>query len=260
MTRAYSLCGTLDEAAALKKEIAFFSAVKAAIVKSTTVDRKLSEADKQSALKRILDNAILSEGVTDLFALAGIDKPNIGLLSDEFLDEVRNMPAKNLAVELLEKLMRDEIKAHTRTNVVQQKKFSDRLMESLRKYHNRAVETAQVIEELIQMAKDFQEAMERNEDLGLNPDEIAFYDALAENPEVLRVMGDDILKKLASELTEKLRKNTSVDWQVRESVRAKMRLLIKRLLRKYKYPPDGQDEAVARVVEQAEALADFWSE
>lgn len=260
ITRAFSLCGTLDEAAAMKTEIAFFSAVKAAIVKYTSVDKKLTEAEKHSALKRILDNAVVAEGVADIFALAGIDKPNIGLLSEEFLDEVRNMPAKNLAVELLEKLMRDEIKAHTRTNVVQQKKFSERLMESLRKYHNRAIETAQVIEELIQMAKEFKEAMERNEALGLNYDEIAFYDALAEKPEVLRQMGDDTLKKLASELTEKLRQNTSVDWQVRESVRAKMRLLIKRLLRKYKYPPDGQDEAVTRVIEQAEALADAWSE
>lgn len=259
ITRAFSLCGTLDEAAELKMEIAFFSAVKAAIVKYTTVDRKLTEAEKHSALKRILDNAVVSDGVADIFALAGIDKPNIGLLSDEFLDDVRNMPAKNLAVELLEKLMRDQIKARTKTNVVQQKKFSDRLLESLRKYHNRAVATAQVIEELIQMAKDFQEAMQRNEDLGLNYDEIAFYDALAEKPEVLREMGDDTLKKLAAELTEKLRQNTSVDWQVRESVRAKMRLLIKRLLRKYKYPPEGQDEAVTRVIEQAEALASEWS-
>ena len=155
ITRAFSLCGTLDQAAVMKTEIAFFSAVKAAIVKYTSVDKKLSKAKKYSALKRILDNAIISEGVADIFALAGIDKPNIGLLSEEFLDEVRNMPAKNLAVELLEKLMRDQIKAHTRTNVVQQKRFSERLVESLRRYYNRAIETAQVIEELIQRAKFF---------------------------------------------------------------------------------------------------------
>lgn len=259
MTRAFSLCGTLDEAAALKREIAFFSAIKAAIVKYTSVDRKLSEAEKHSALKRILDNAVVAEGVSDIFALAGIDKPNIGLLSEAFLDDVRNMPVRNLAVELLEKLLRDGIRAHTRTNVVQQKKFSERLMASLRKYHNRAIETAQVIEELIQMAKAFQEAMARHEALGLSDDEIAFYDALAERPEVLRKMGDDNLKKLAAELTEKLRQNTSVDWQVRESVRARMRLLVKRLLRKYKYPPEGQEEAVSRVLEQAEALAHEWS-
>jgi type I restriction enzyme R subunit len=259
ITRAFSLCGTLDEAAALRREIAFFSAVKAAIVKYASVDQKLSEVERHSSLRRILDNAVVSEGISDVFALAGMDRPNIALLSDEFLDQVRNMPARNLAVEILEKLMRDAIKARTRTNVVQQKKFSERLMKALRKYHNRAIETAQVIEELIRMAKEFQEAMARNEELGLSVDEIAFYDALAERPEVLRTMGDNTLKRLATELTEKLRHNTSVDWQVRESVRAKMRLLIKRLLRKYKYPPEGQSAAVNRVIEQAEALANAWS-
>lgn len=194
--------------------------------------------------------------MADIFELAGLQKPNIGLLSKEFLEEVRAMPQKNLAVELLEKLLRDEIKAHTRTNVVLHKKFSDRLMETLRKYHNRAIETAQVIEELLQMASDFKDALNRNEQLGLNPDEVAFYDALAERPEVLRAMGDATLKQLAVELTEQLRKNTTVDWQVRDSVRARMRILIKRLLKKYKYPPDGQEEAVVRVLQQAETLAD----
>lgn len=259
ITRAFAQCGTLDEAAQLRTEIAFFSAVKAAIVKYTTVDRKLTEAQKNSALRQILDNAVVSDGVTDIFALAGIDKPNIGLLSPEFLEEVRNMPQKNLAVELLEKLLRDEVKAHARTNVVLQKKFGERLLETLRKYHNRAIETAQVIEELLKMAEDFKQALNRNEALGLSTDEVAFYDALTERPEVLREMGDRTLKMLATELTQQLRNSTSVDWQVRDSVRAKMRLLIKRLLRKYKYPPDGQDEAVIRVLEQAEELADEWS-
>lgn len=259
ITRAFALCGTLDAAAALRTEIAFFSAVKAAIVKYTTVDRKLTEAEKHSALRRILDNAIQSDGVADIFALAGLKKPNIGLLSPEFLEDVRNMPQKNLAVELLEKLLRDEIKAHTRTNVVLHKKFGDRLVETLRRYHNRAIETAQVIEELLRMAGDFKEAISRNEALGLTPEEVAFYDALAEKPEVLREMGDVTLKQLATELTEQLRNSTTVDWQVRESVRAKMRILIKRLLKKYKYPPEGQDDAVARVLEQAETLADVWS-
>lgn len=280
ITRAFAHCGTLDEAEAVRTEIAFFSAVKAAIVKYTSVDRKLSEAEKNSALRQILDNAVISEGVVDLFELAGLQKPNIGLLSPEFdlrpranppgdlwssmslrsiLEDVRNMPQKNLAVELLEKLLRDEIKSHTRTNVVLQKKFGDRLLETLRKYHNRAIETAQVIEELLLMANDFKDALDRNQDLGLNLDEIAFYDALAERPEVLRTMGDDTLKKLAVELTEKLRNSTTVDWQVRESVRAKMRILIKRLLKKYRYPPEGQEAAVDRVIEQAETLADEWS-
>jgi type I restriction enzyme R subunit len=259
ITRAFALCGTLDEAEELRTEIAFFGAVKAAIVKYTTVDRKLTEAEKHSALRRILDNAVVSEGVEDIFALAGLKKPNIGLLSKEFLEDVRAMPQKNLAVELLEKLLRDEIKAHTRTNVVLQKKFGDRLLDALRKYHNRAIETAQVIEELLKMAGDFKEALSRNEELGLSSDEIAFYDALAERPEVLKTMGDATLKQLATELTEQLRKSTTVDWQVRDTVRAQMRILIKRLLRKYKYPPEGQEEAVATVLRQAEALADVWS-
>lgn len=259
ITRAFALCGTLDAAAALRTEIAFFSAVKAAIVKYTTVDRKLSDADRNSALRRILDNAVISDGVIDVFALAGINKPNIGLLSQAFLDEVRNMPQKNLAIELLERLLRDDITAHTRTNVVLQKTFSERLAEALRKYHNRAIETAQVIEELLKMATDFKAALSRHDNLGLTTDEIAFYDALAERPEVLRALGDSTLKKLAQELTEQLRQSTSVDWKVRDSIRAKMRILLKRLLRKYKYPPEGQDEAVVRVIEQAEALADSWS-
>lgn len=260
ITRAYSLCATLDEAAEVRLEIAFFTAIRAVLVKHTTVDRKRTEESKNSALKQILDNALVSEGVTDIFALAGVERPNIGLLSDEFLDDVRKMPAKNLAVELLERLMRDEIKSSTRGNVVQEKKFSDRLLETIREYHNRAIETQQVIEELVAMAKDFKAAIERNDALGLNPDEIAFYDALAERPQVLEQMGDATLKKLAMELTEKLRQSTSVDWQVRDSVRAQMRLLIKRLLRKYKYPPEGQEAAVALVLQQAEALADAWTE
>ncbi len=259
MTRAFSLCSTLDEAKKFKIEIAFFTAVKAAIVKSTSVDRKLTDADRESALKAILDNAVVSEGVADIFELAGIEKPNVGLLSEEFLEDVRNMPYENLAVNLLEKLIKDGIKSRAKTRVVQQKKYSERLNESLRKYHNRAIETAQVIEELIKMAKDFQASMERDESLGLSPDEVAFYDALAERPDILEKMGDETLKQLACALTEELRKSATVDWKKRESVRAKMRLLIKRLLRKYRYPPKGQESAIARVIEQAETLADQWA-
>jgi type I restriction enzyme R subunit len=259
LSLAYSLCATLDEVAGIHHEIAFFAAIKAALLKYTSVERKRTEDEKNSALKQILDNAIVADGVTDIFALAGLQKPNLGLLSEEFLEDVRKTPLKNLALELLERLLRDEIRAHTRNNLVQEKKYTDRLLEALRKYHNRAIETAQVIEELIAMAKDFQDALKRNESLHLSHDEIAFYDALAERPEVLRQMGDQTLRLLAAELTEKLRESTTVDWQVRESVRAKMRILIKRLLRKYKYPPEGQEEAVALVLQQAEALADSWS-
>lgn len=259
VAKAYSLCGTLDEAAALRKEIAFFSAIKAAITKFTTVDKKRSTEEKNSALKQILDNAIVADGVADIFALAGLDKPNIGLLSDEFLEDVRQMESRNLAVELLEKLLRDEIKARARNNVVQEKKYGDRLLETLRKYHNRAIETAQVIEELIQMAKEFQAVLEREAALGLGQDEIAFYDALANNESAVRELGDDILKKIAIEITEKLRASTTVDWQVRESVRAKLRILVRRCLQKWKYPPDQQADAVELVLKQAESLSNEWS-
>ncbi|WP_447778380.1 type I restriction endonuclease subunit R [Pseudomonas chlororaphis] len=259
ISKAFALCGTLDEAGDYRKEIAFYSAVKAVITKYTTVDKKLNEEETNSALKQILDNAVVADGVADIFELAGLDKPNIGLLDDAFMADVRAMKSKNLAVELLEKLLRDEIRSHTRSNVVQEKKYSDRLLESLRKYRNRAVETAQVIEELIAMAKEFQEALKRHEALGLNEDELAFYDALANNESAVRELGDEVLKKIAHELTGRLRSSTTVDWQVRDSVRAKLRNLVRITLRRYKYPPDTADEAIELVLKQAEVLSESWS-
>ncbi|MCD6654385.1 MAG: type I restriction endonuclease subunit R [Sulfurovum sp.] len=257
LTKAFSLCGTLDEAKAHKEEIAFFQAVKAVIQKAGTATP--TKKDPNKAIKQIIDNALISEGVEDIFSLVGLEKPNIGILSDEFLEDVANMPHKNLAVELLERLLRDDIKAKTRNNVVQEKKFSDRLQATLGKYHNRAIETAKVIEELIQMAKDFAKAAKHGEELGLSFDELAFYDALAENESALREMGDEVLKKIAQELTSKLRSSVSVDWQKRESVRAKMRNMIRIILRRYKYPPDKQAQAMDMVMRQAEVLSDEWS-
>ncbi|RGD89071.1 type I restriction endonuclease subunit R [Acinetobacter sp. SWAC57] len=259
INKAFSLCSTLDEAKNLHKEIAFYSAIKAVISKHTSVDRKLSQAEKDSTLKQILDNAVIADGVTDVFAMCGLDKPNIGLLSDEFLEDVRQMPYRNLAVELLEKLLNDGIKAKTRNNVVQEKRFSDRLQETLRKYNNRAIETSQVIEELIQMAKEFQAEMQREAALGLNPDEIAFYDALANNESAVRELGDDTLKQIAREITEKLRKSTTVDWQVRDSVRAQLKILVRRTLQRWKYPPDKAAEAIELVMKQAEQLSNAWT-
>ncbi|MCH7312025.1 type I restriction endonuclease subunit R [Acinetobacter sp. ANC 4805] len=259
INKAFSLCSTLDEAKNLHKEIAFYSAIKAVISKHTSVDRKLSQAEKDSTLKQILDNAVIADGVTDVFAMCGLDKPNIGLLSDEFLEDVRQMPYRNLAVELLEKLLNDSIKAKTRNNVVQEKRFSDRLQETLRKYNNRAIETSQVIEELIQMAKEFQAEMQREASLGLNPDEIAFYDALANNESAVRELGDDTLKQIAREITEKLRKSTTVDWQVRDSVRAQLKILVRRTLQRWKYPPDKAAEAIELVMKQAEQLSNAWT-
>jgi len=212
-----------------------------------------------SALKQIIDNAIVADGVTDVFEMVGLDKPNIGLLSDEFLADVRNMPQRNLAMELLEKLLRDEIKARLKTDVVSEKKYSDRILETLRKYHNRAIETAQVIEELIALAKEMEEDLAQAEKLGLNSDEIAFYRALIQNESAVRELGDNNLRDLAKYVTEQLRKSTTVDWQVRDSVRAKLRNLVRRALKKWKYPPDAEKEAIELCLRQAEVLSNSWT-
>jgi type I restriction enzyme R subunit len=257
---AFTLCGTLDEAKAYSKEIAFFGAVKNAISKFTTIDKRRTDEEKNSALKQIIDNAIVADGVDDIFSLVGLDKPNIGLLSAEFMEDVANLKEKNLAVDLLEKLLRDEVKARMKTDVVSEKKYSDRIMETLRKYHNRAIETAQVIEELIKMAKDMADDAELAEKSGLNPDEIAFYRALIQNESAVKELGDDKLRSLAIFVTEQLRKSTTVDWQVRDSVRAKLRNLVRRALRKWKYPPDRADEAIELCLQQAEALSQSWSQ
>jgi type I restriction enzyme R subunit len=257
---AFTLCGTMDEAEEFSKEIAFFGAVKNAISKFTTIDKRRTDEEKNSALKQIIDNAIVADGVDDIFSLAGLDKPNIGLLSAEFMEDVANLEEKNLAVDLLEKLLRDEIKARMKTDVVSVKKYSERIMETLRKYHNRAIETAQVIEELIKMAKDMAEDAELAEKSGLNPDEIAFYRALIKNESAVKELGDDKLRSLAIFVTEQLRKSTTVDWQVRDSVRAKLRNLVRRALRKWKYPPDRADEVIELCLQQAEALSQSWSD
>ncbi len=259
INKAYTLCSTLDEVRPLKKEIAFFSAVKSAITKFTSVDKRRTDEEKNSALKQIIDNAVISEGVDDIFDLVGLDKPNIGLLSPEFLEDVAKIKEKNLAVDLLEKLLRDEVKARMKTDIVSQKKYSERILETLRKYHNRAIETAQVIEELIEMAKEMAADEEVAEKSGLNSDEIAFYRALIQNESAVKELGDNNLRELAIYVTAQLRKSTTVDWQVRDSVRAKLRNLVRRALRKWKYPPDEADEAVELCLKQAEALSQSWS-
>lgn len=258
LTKAYSLCNTMDEIQGYKNEIAFYSAIKAAFIKHSTVDKKRTDEERNTALKQILNNAVIAAGVDDIFTMVGLDKPNIGLLSEEFLEDVKNMKEKNLAVELLEKLLRDEVKARMKNDVVQEKKYSERIMSTLQKYHNRSIETAQVIEELIQWAKEMQEDGELLDKINLSVDEIAFYRALVDNESSVRELGDDNLRKLAIELTHQLRKSATVDWQKRDSVRARMRNLVRRLLRRWKYPPDAAEEAIKLVLEQAEVLADGW--
>jgi type I restriction enzyme R subunit len=258
MSKAFTLCCTLDEAKAVREEVAFFQAVKVLLTKKEISGKKKTDKTRELAIRQIIGAAVVSEEVVDIFQAVGLDKPNIGILDDEFLNDVRNLPERNLAVELLERLLEGEIKARFATNVVQQNKFSELLANVIQRYQNRSIETAQVMEELIQMAKKFKAAAERGADLGLNSDELAFYDALANNEESVRELGDETLKKIAHELAESLRNNVSVDWAVRDNVRAKLRLMVKRILRKYKYPPVKQEEAVQLVLEQAESLCGEW--
>ncbi|MGL4189607.1 MAG: type I restriction endonuclease subunit R [Sphaerotilus sulfidivorans] len=254
-SKAFALCCTLDEALAHRDELAFLQAVKAALTKFGSSGRKLSDEQKEHALRQIMSKAVVSAEVIDIFKAVGLNRPDIGVLSEEFLEDVRHMKERNLAVELLDRLLRDDIKARFKTNVVQQARFSELLQLSLQRYRNRAIETAQVIEELIEMAKTFHEAALQGDRLGLTPDELAFYHALATNEAAVRELGDATLKKIAVELTLKLRASVTVDWSVRETVRARLRVMVKTLLRRYKYPPDKQDEATEIVLKQAELLA-----
>ncbi|KTC77984.1 type I restriction endonuclease subunit R [Legionella brunensis] len=259
MSKAFSLCCTLDEARAVREEVAFMQAVKVILTKRDFTAKKRTNEERELAIRQIISSAVVSDEVVDIFDAVGLDKPNIGILDEEFLAEVRELPERNLAVELLERLLEGEIRTRFATNVIQEKKFSDLLVNTIKRYQNRAIETAQVMEELCDMAKKFKEAVNRGEELGLNEDELAFYDALANNETSVKELGDETLKKIAHELTENLRRNVSVDWSVRESVRAKLRLMVKRILRKYKYPPDKQEEAVELVLRQAESLSMAWS-
>ncbi|WP_022852665.1 type I restriction endonuclease subunit R [Thermodesulfatator atlanticus] len=250
LSKAFALAVPREEALKIRDEVAFFQSVKAALVKITRSGRTIS--DKEFAIRQIVSSALVPKGVIDLFEAAGLKKPDISILSDEFLAEVRNLPQKNLAVELLRKLINDEIKVRRRKNLVQARKFSELLEKTIRRYHNRAISTIEVIEELIKLAKEMREAYRRGEKLGLSEEELAFYDALETNDSAVKVLGDETLRKLARELVKTVRQNVTIDWTVRESARAKLRVMVKRLLRKYGYPPDKQEEATHTVLKQAE--------
>ena len=259
MSKAFSLCCTLDEAKAVREEVAFMQGVKVLLTKRELSTQRKNDEQRDLAIRQIISSAVVSDSVVDIFDAVGLDKPNIGLLDEEFLGQVKNLPEKNLAVELLERLLQGEIKSRFKSNVAQDKKFSDMLNGVITRYQNRAIETAQVMEELIQMAKKFREATKQGEVLGLTEDEVKFYDALANNESAVREMTDETLKKIAHELTENLRRNIKVDWNERESVRASLRLMVRRVLRKYKYPPDLQEAAIELVLQQAQALGDEWT-
>ncbi|RKG74105.1 type I restriction endonuclease subunit R [Corallococcus exercitus] len=260
LSRAFALAVPHEDALKVRDEVAFFQAVKAALVKRTAVDAR-PEEDLDQAIRQIVSRAVAaSEEVIDIFAAAGLKKPDISILSDEFLAEVRGLPQRNVALELLRKLLNDELKRRSRTNLVQSRTFSEMLERAVRSYRNRAIETAQVIEELIKLAEEMREAQARGEKLGLSDDELAFYEALGLNNAALQFMGEPVLKAMARELTEIIRRNVTIDWTQREAARAKLRTLVKRLLRKYKYPPDRQEAATQTVMEQAERLCETWAE
>jgi type I restriction enzyme R subunit len=253
LSAAFALAVPSDEALAIRDDVAFFQAVRAVLAKSAPGEPK-SDIELDHAIRQIVSQAVVSDEVVDIFAAAGLKKPDISILSDEFLAEVQHMPQRNLAVELLQKLLSGEIKTRRRKNLVQARSFAELLEQSIRRYQNRAIEAAQVIEELIQLAKEMNAADQRGEDLGLTAEEVAFYDALETNDSAVAVLGDETLRIIAHELVETVRKNVTIDWTIRENVRAQMRVLVKRILRKYGYPPDMQEKATKTVLEQAELL------
>ena len=258
LSQAFALTVPHKETHRIRDDVGFFQQVRAALFKaSPSVTRH--EEDLDLAVRQIVSRAVASEGVMDIFAAAGLEKPDISVLSDEFLAEVQGMPQRNLAVELLQKLLRGELSVRRRTNVVQARSFAEMLEQSLRRYQNRAIEAAQVIEELIQLAREMREASARGEKLGLNEDELAFYDALETNDSAVQVLGDETLRDIARELVETVRNNVTIDWTLRENVRAQLRVLVRRILRKYGYPPDKQEKATQTVLEQAEALSEGWA-
>jgi type I restriction enzyme R subunit len=258
LTKAFALAVPHESALAIRDDVGFFQTVRATLAKGVPGEHKTDD-EMEHAIRQIVSRAVVSGEVIDIFAAAGLKKPDISILSDEFLAEVRGMPQRNLAVELLQKLLKGEIRNRSRRNVVQARSFAELLEQAIRRYQNRAIETAQVIEELIQLAKDMRDANARGEELDLSEDELAFYDALEVNDSAVKVLGEPTLVKIARELVATVRKNVTIDWTVRENVRAQLRVIVKRILRKYGYPPDKQEKATQTVLEQAELLSAEWA-
>jgi type I restriction enzyme R subunit len=258
LSRAFALCAASDEATEIRDDVSFFQALQAALNKQSSSNRKTPE-QIDAAIRQLVSKAITTEGqVIDVFTAAGLPKPDISILSDQFLAEVRGLKHKNVAAELLEKLLKDELKVRSKRNLVQSQVFSEKLKKTLNAYHNRAISTMQVIEELIKLAKDLDAATKRGEDMGLTDDEIAFYDALASNDSAKQAMGDAKLKVIAAELISQVKKSVTIDWTLREGARAKIKVMVKRILNKHGYPPDLQEEAVKTVLAQAELLCAEW--
>lgn len=258
LNKAFALSVPDPKALAIRDELALFQEIRAALVKATGDEKGRSPDEIETAVRQLVSRSIASSEVMDIFKVAGMEKPDISILSDEFLEEVRALPQKNLALELLKKLINDEIRTRTKKNVVQAKSFAEMLEKAVRKYQNRAIEAAEIIQELIDIAHKMREAQSRGEKMGLTEDEVAFYDALADNESAIKVMGDENLKFLAQELVEKVKQNVSIDWTLRENARAQIRVMVKKILRKYGYPPDMEKKATELVLEQAEVLCKEW--
>ncbi len=258
LSQAFALAAPHKEAIGIRDDVAFFQAVRSVLAKRAAGEAR-PEEDLDHAVRQLVSRAVASDGVVDIFAAAGLKKPDISILSEEFLAEVRGMPQRNLAVELLRKLLKGELAVRRRKNVVQARSFAEMLERTLLRYRNRAVEAAQVIEELIQLARDLREANARGEKLGLSEDELAFYDALETNDSAVKVLGDKTLRDIARELVETVQSNVTIDWTLRENVRANIRRLVRRILRKHGYPPDKQEKATQTVLEQAEVLSAGWA-
>ena len=258
LSQAFALAVPHEDAIRIRDDVAFFQAVQSVLAKRAAANAR-PEEELDHAVRQIISRAVASEGMIDIFAAAGLEKPDISILSEEFLAEVRGMPQRNLAVELLQKLLQGEVATRRRKNVVQARSFAQMLEQTLRRYQNRAVEAAQVIEELIQIARELREAAARGEKLGLSEDELAFYDALETNDSAVQVLGDKTLRAIARELVETVRGNVTIDWTLRENVRANLRRLVKRTLRRHGYPPDKQEKATRTVLEQAEVLSADWA-
>jgi type I restriction enzyme, R subunit len=258
LSKAFALSVPHERAMAIRDDVGFFQTVRSALAKTTPTGGR-DEEELNAAVRQIVSRAVASDQVIDIFSAAGLKTPDISILSDEFLAEVKDLPQRNLAFEVLKKLLNDEIKVRSRKNLVQSRLFSQMLEEAIRKYQNRAIETAQVIQELIDLAKDMREASKRGEDLGFTDEELAFYDALEVNDSAVKVLGDDMLKTIARELVDTVHRNAAIDWTAKESVKAKLRTMVKRILRKYGYPPDKQEKATQTVLEQAELLCKDWA-
>jgi type I restriction enzyme R subunit len=258
LSAAFALSVPHEKAIEIRDDVGFFQAVRAALAKSTGEKQKSAE-DLDHAVRQLVSKAVSSDQVVDIFAAAGLKKPDISILSEEFLAEVRALPQRNLALELLRKLLNDEIKTRSKKNLVQSRSFAEMLEKAIRAYQNRAIETAQVIEELIKLAKEIREADRRGAELNLTEDEVAFYDALETNDSAVAVLGDENLRIIARELVDTVRRNVTIDWTVKETVRAKLRVMVKRILRKYGYPPDKQEKATETVMQQAELLCADWA-